>query len=47
MANNYSGAVGGSANGDAKVLYNFRSEPVEVKLDVKLIQVPANGLVWG
>ena len=32
--------------GDARVLYNFRDEPVEVKLDGKAIQVPANGLVW-
>ena len=31
---------------DASVLYNFRNEPVEVKLDGKVIQVPANGLVW-
>ena len=32
--------------GDAKVLYNFRPEPVEVKLDGNVIQLPANGLVW-
>jgi hypothetical protein len=32
--------------GDAKVLYNFRSEPLEVKLDGNVIQLPANGLVW-
>jgi hypothetical protein len=32
--------------GDARVLYNFRNEPVEAKLDGKVIQVPANGLVW-
>jgi len=32
--------------GDAKVLYNFRDEPVEVKLDGNVIQLPANGLVW-
>ena len=32
--------------GDAKVLYNFRPEPLEVKLDGKVIQLPANGMVW-
>ena len=32
--------------GDAKVLYNFRPEPLEVKLDGSVIQLPANGLVW-
>jgi len=32
--------------GDAKVLYNFRDEPVEVKLDGNVIQIPANGLIW-
>lgn len=32
--------------GDAKVLYNFRPEPVEVKLDGKVIQLPPNGMVW-
>ena len=32
--------------GDARVLYNFRDKPVEVKLDGKAIRVPANGLVW-
>jgi hypothetical protein len=32
--------------GDARVLYNFRNEPVEVKLDGRVIQIPANGLVW-
>jgi hypothetical protein len=32
--------------GDAKVLYNFRPEPLEVELDGKTIQLPANGLVW-
>jgi hypothetical protein len=32
--------------GDAKVLYNFRPEPLEVKLDGAVIQLPANGLVW-
>ena len=32
--------------GDAKVLYNFRPEALEVKLDGKAVQLPANGLVW-
>ena len=32
--------------GDAKVLYNFRAEPLEVKLDGNTVQLPANGLVW-
>jgi hypothetical protein len=32
--------------GDAKVLYNFHDEPVEVKLDGNAIQLPADGLVW-
>jgi hypothetical protein len=32
--------------GDAKVLYNFRPEALEVKLDGNTVQLPANGLVW-
>ncbi len=32
--------------GDAKVLYNFHDQPVEVKLDGNAIQLPANGVVW-
>jgi hypothetical protein len=32
--------------GDAKVLYNFRPEPLEVTLDGSTIKLPANGLVW-
>jgi hypothetical protein len=32
--------------GDAKVLYNFRPEALEVKLDGNVIRLPANGLVW-
>lgn len=32
--------------GDARALYNFRNEPVEVKLDRRAIKLGANRLLW-
>ena len=32
--------------GNSKVLYNFRAEALEVKLDGNAVHLPANGLVW-